>query len=124
MSRFEVNVPAVDALSAGVVSAASDVRSALGQLNGVSCLDTGDPGLNGALSVFQLEWGSFTNVSAQVVDQTGAAISAAASAYQRVDTSVIADPRVTAAFVAQVAAGGDGQAALGAAPDVEPRGPR
>ncbi len=124
MSRFEVNVPAVDALSASVVTAASDVRSALGQLNGTACVNTGDPGLNGALSIFQQAWGTFTDTAAQAVDRTGGAISAAAAAYQRVDTSVIADPRVTAASLAQVAAGGDGPAALTAAPEVAPRGPR
>jgi hypothetical protein len=124
VSRFEVDVPVVDALSASVVAAASDVRSALGQMNAAACADTGDPGLTGALSVFQQAWGSFTEAAGHVVDQTGAAISAAASAYQRVDAAVIADPGVTAAFVAEVASGGDGQGALDGAPDVPLRGPR
>ena len=124
MSGFEVQVPAVDALSGSVVAAASQARSALGQMNGAACVDTGDAGLTGALSMFQQAWGSFTEVAAQTVDQTGVAISAPAVAYQRVDATVIADPRVTAAFVVEVAASGDGQAALAAGPDVPLRGPR
>ena len=124
MSGFEVQLPAVDALSGSVVSAASDARSALGQMNGVGCVDTGDAGLTGALSAFQQVWGSFTETAAQAVDQTGVAISAAAAAYQHVDANVIADPTVTAAFVDEVASGGSGQAALDAGSDVPLRGPR
>jgi hypothetical protein len=43
-----------------------------------------------------------------------------------VDESVVADLRLTSAFVAAVAAGADGEAALSSAADVEPsdRGPR
>jgi hypothetical protein len=124
VSRFEVDVPVVDALSGSVVAAGSQARSVLGQVNGAGCVDAGDAGLGAALSVFGQVWGSFTQAAAQAVDATGGAISVAAAAYQRVDGSVIADPGVTAAFVAEVAAGGDGQAALGRSTGSGLRGPR
>jgi hypothetical protein len=76
------------------------------------------------LSVFAQAWGSFTEVSARAIDATGGSVAAAAVAYQRVDASVIAEPGVTAAFVADVAAGGDGRVALGADSGLPLREPR
>lgn len=122
MSRFEIDVPVVDALSAQVAAAGSDTRSALGAMNGAGCVDTGDAGLSGALSVFQQAWGSFTQAAAEAVEQTGTAIAVAAASYRSVDEHVIADPGVTSAFVDEVLRGGNGQHALDAAAEVPPHG--
>ena len=98
----------------------------LGRLRTAGCVDAGDEGLDSALSGFELAWAGVTEAAAQAVDRTAAAISAAAAGYVRVDESVVADSRVTSAFVAAVAAGADGEAALSSAAAAQPqgRGPR
>jgi hypothetical protein len=112
VGAFEVSVPAVDALSFRVLTAASDIRSAEGKLTSQACVDTGYPELSGALSEFQTFWQSFTNETAGAVEGTGGNIAAAASAYQTVDSTVIADPALTSGFVSATMSGNDGLAQL------------
>ena len=97
MGAFSVSVPAVDALSFRVLTAASDVRSAQGKLASQACVDTGYPELSGALSEFQTFWQTYTDGVGTAIEGTGASISAAAAAYQTVDSTVIADPALTSA---------------------------
>jgi hypothetical protein len=118
MTRYDVDVPAVDGLSSQVSALGVEVRATSGDVNGASCVDVGDPGLGAALSVFGQVWAGFAEAAAQAVDGTAGAISAASEAYVRVDESVVADLRVTSAFVGAVAAGVDGVAALDAAGQV------
>jgi hypothetical protein len=115
MTRYEVDVPAMDALSTDVIAVAADVRAELGRMNGAACVDVGDGGLAAALTAFGQTWGSFTEGTAQAVDATAGAIAAASAGYVRTDNGVVADLRLTSAFVDAVAAGGDGSAALQAA---------
>lgn len=112
MAGFEVAPQVVDALSFRVAVAASDVRSALGGLQAKVCIDTGDPELSGALSAFQQFWQGFTEGSAQAVDTTASSIAGAASAYQRVDSTVMVDPAVAGAFVDATLNGSGGTAQL------------
>lgn len=107
MGGFEVRVGEVDALSFRVSVAASDVRSAQGELAATSCIDTGDAGLTGALSVFQQVWTEFTGEAARAVDGTAQAIAAAATSYQQVDSTVMADPQLTAGFIQAVTSSSD-----------------
>ncbi len=115
MTRYEVDVPAVDGLSARVAAAGADVRATSGHLNAAPCVDAGDEELGAALSVFGQAWAGFAEAAAQAVEATAGAISAASAGYVRVDESVVADLRVTSAFVDAVAAGASGEAALEAA---------
>ncbi len=126
VTRYQVDVPLVDALSSRVSAVGVEVQAALVRLRAAGCVDAGDEGLGAALSDFEQAWAGFTDGAAQAVDGTAGAISAAAAAYVHVDESVVADLRLTSAFVAAVAAGADGEAALSSAADVEPsdRGPR
>jgi hypothetical protein len=112
MGGFQVRTPVVDALSFRVSVAASDVRSALGSMKATMCVDTGDPELSGALSSFQTFWQSFTEGSAQGVDSTAGSMSAAAVAYQQVDTHVMVNPALSSAFMHASASGDSGTAQL------------
>ncbi len=112
VTRYEVDVPAMNAFSVDVFAVASDARATLGQLNAAACVDVGDGRLAAALSVFGQTWGSSTQGSAQAVDATAGAIAAVSAGYVRTDDGVVADLRVTSAFVPAVAAGGDGSSAL------------
>ena len=116
MGRFEVRVGEVDALSFRVSMAASDVRAVQGEVAAGVCYDTGDAALSGALSAFQQVWADFTEQAAQAVDATASAIAAAAASYAQVDSTVMADPRLTAGFVRAVTDGGDGVAQMLVAP--------
>ncbi len=126
VTRYEVDVPAMNAFAVDVFAVAADVRGTLGGLNGAACVDVGDGGLAAALTAFGQAWTGFTEGSAQAVDATAGAIAAASRGYVQTDDGVVADLRVTSAFVSAVAAGGDGQAALqsGAAPPGPAGGPR
>ena len=128
MTRYEVDVPAVEGLSSQVSGVAGDVRATVGQLGAATWMDLGDEGLAAAVSVFGQAWAGFTEGAAQAIDATAGAISAASAGYVRVDESVVADLGMTSAFVAAVAAGADGEAALDvAAQSSQPasrRGPR
>jgi hypothetical protein len=86
---FEVSVPAVDALSSRVASAASDTRAALDGLQARACVDTGDTALSEAVSGFAAFWGGFTADSARHGHTTAARIAAAAADYQHVDATVM-----------------------------------
>ncbi len=121
MTRYEVDVPVMNAFAVDVFATARDVRDAVGGLNAAACVDVGDGGLAAALTVFGQTWASFTEGSAQAVDATAGAIAAASRGYVQTDDGVVADLRVTSAFVSAVAAGGDGQAALQSA--AAPPGP-
>jgi len=112
VSGFQVHTPVVDALSFRVAVAASDVRSALGSMKATMCVDTGDPALSGALSSFQSFWQGFTEGSAQSVDSTAGSMSAAAVAYQQVDTHVMVDPALSSAFIDASVRGDSGTAQL------------
>jgi len=126
MTTYEVDVPAVDALSSQVSAIGVEVRAALGRVRAAECVDAGDEALGAALSLFAQAWAGFTEASAQAVDATAQGISAAAAAYVQVDESVVADLRVTSAFVDAVAAGATGDSALSAAASTRPpgRGPQ
>jgi hypothetical protein len=117
MTRYEVDVPAINGFAADVFAVGADVRATLSRLNGSACVDVGDPGLAGALTAFGQMWGSFTEGSARTVDETGGSIAAASAGYVGTDDGVVADLRVTSAFVGAVAAGSDGPSALQAAVD-------
>ncbi len=112
MTRYEVDVPAVNGFAVDVFALASDVRAALGRVNAAACVDVGDAGLAAALTAFGQTWGSFTEGTAQGVDQTGGAIAAASAGYVQTDDGVVADLRFTSAFVDAVATGSDGPSAL------------
>lgn len=116
MSGFTVRVGEVDALSFRVSVAASDIRAAQAEVQAAACYDTGDAALSGALSAFQQVWAGFTAEAARAVDTTAGAIAAAAASYAQVDSTVMADPKLTAGFVQAVAAGGDGVAQMLVAP--------
>jgi hypothetical protein len=116
MSGFRVSVEAVDALSFRVATAASDVRSAAGQLQADACYATGDAALDGALGHFQQFWQGFSQEAAATVDDTAAKIAAAAQAYHHVDTTVMVDPSLTQAFLQATASGNSGTAQLLVAP--------
>lgn len=116
MSGFQVSVQAVDALSFRVLAAASDVRSAAGQLQANACYATGDTALDGALAQFQQFWQGFTQDAARVVDDTAAQVAGAAQAYHQVDTTVMVDPGLTQAFLQAAATGDSGTAQLLVAP--------
>jgi len=115
MTRYEVDVPAMNAFTVDVLAVGADVRAELGRLNSAACVDVGDGGLAAALTAFGQTWGSFTEGTAQAVDETAGAIAAASAGYVQTDDGVVADLRVTSAFVDAVAAGGDGSTALQAA---------
>ena len=78
MGAFEVSVPAVDALSFRVLTAASDIRSAEGKLAAQACVDTGYPELSGALSEFQSSGSSSPTRPPVAVEGTGGNVAAAA----------------------------------------------
>ena len=125
MTRYEVDVPMVDGLSSQVSAVGVEVRAALGRLRAAECVNAGDASVHAALSMFAQAWAGFTDAAAQEVDGTAGAIAAAAAAYVHVDESVMADLRLTSAFVDAVAAGAAGEAALAAAAsEVRGRGPR
>jgi hypothetical protein len=112
VGAFSVSVPAVDALSFRVLAAASDIRSAEGKLRANACTDVGYPDLTGALSSFQGFWDSFTDGTASAVEKTGGNISAAATAYQTVDSTVMVDPSISSSFVSSTLSGGGGAAQM------------
>lgn len=107
MSAFSVTVPAVDALSFRVGTAASDIRSAQGRVQASGCVDTGYPDLTGALSSYASFWHSFTEGTAEQVDATASSVAAAAASYQTVDASVMVEPALTTAFVQASLSGND-----------------
>ena len=117
MTRYEVDVPAVNAFAADVFAVGADVRTALSRMNSAAAVDVGDAGLAAALTAFGQTWGTFTEGTAQAVDETGGSISAASAGYVQTDNGVVADLRLTSAFVDAVAAGSDGPTAPQAAAD-------
>lgn len=108
MPGFAVHLPAVDALSFRVAAAASDVRSVEGKLAMNACIDTGYAALSTALTEFGEFWQSFIDGAAGAVDSTASAMSAAATAYHEVDSTVMADPALTATFMQNTLSGNDG----------------
>lgn len=116
MTGFSVSVPAVDALSFRVATAASDVRAAEGRLLATSCPNAGYADLAGALSSYSVFWHAFTQGAAGVVDTTASAIASAATSYQTVDDSVMVNPALTTSFVSASLAGNDSLLQLLVAP--------
>jgi hypothetical protein len=115
VATYAVDVPAVDALSAGVSAVAVDVRAQVADVNSGACVDAGQADLDAAVTRFMEAWGGFTLASADTVTASAGSISTTARAYEHVDAAIVADLGVTSAFVQEVAAGGDGTAALAAA---------
>ncbi len=112
MSGFSVEVPAVDALSFRIATAASDARAAQAPVDAQGCVDTGYADLTGALSSYAAFWSQFGAGAAAQVDATAASVASAAAAYQSVDSTVMASPALTGSFVQATLSGNDGLATL------------
>lgn len=123
MSGFQVSLPAIDALSARVLIAGNDVRSALGSMQLNACYDTGDARVSAAMDEFGQFWDAAVKGGAQAIDDTGAAISAAAQQYGQVDSTVMVDPGLAAAFAQATMDGNSGEASLLLGPLLPGTGP-
>lgn len=112
MPGFQVSLPALDALSARVVVAGGDVRSALGSMQLNACIDAGDAKVSAAIDEFTQFWQGAVQGAAQAVDTTGADMAAAAQQYGQVDSTVMVDPSLTSAFAQATMSGNSGLTSL------------
>jgi hypothetical protein len=103
--QIQVSLPAVDELSARVLIASSDVKGALGsmQLNA----DVG-----AAIDEFSQFWQSAVSDASAAIAQTGQAMASAARQYGQVDSTVMVDPALTAAFTQDTLDGNSGAAQM------------
>lgn len=112
MPNIQVSLPALDALSARVAIAGGDVRSALGAVEYNACIDAGNPALSAAIDSFTQFWQSAVKGGAEAIDNTAGLVSAAAAQYGHVDSTVMVDPSLTAAFTSMTMDGNQGEAQM------------
>jgi hypothetical protein len=110
--QIQVSLPAVDELSARVLIASSDVKGALGSMQLNVCVDAGNADVSAAIDEFSQFWQSAVSDASAAIAQTGQAMASAAQQYGQVDSTVMVDPALTAAFTQDTLDGNSGAAQM------------
>lgn len=85
---IRVSPDALHAAGGRLRTAAGNAREAIASSNR-TCIDTGSPELNAALSQFDGRWTTEVTRLTDAADQLGSAVTAAGSAYLSLDTCIV-----------------------------------